>query len=117
MNIDGMSDQEKSAALLRLMGQAVDCTCGKPGCTVGREIDSGRGWFVPTVKNLYDPANMALAWRVLNWANQDETISQVDWHIYKKYFDELLEMPPADAQQAWLDKILTLAIEAGMVTE
>lgn len=110
--------------LLRLIGQTVDCTCGKPGCTVGREIDSGRGWFVPTVKNLYDPANMALAWRVLNWwydyiaTTDNEAVDPEDGFFdVGKLMHGVWAQPPADAQRAWLDKILTLAMAAGMVTE
>lgn len=110
-DVNGMSDQEKSAALLRLMGQAVDCTCGKPGCTVGREIDSGRGWFVPTVKNLYDPANMALSVKVMLWAF--ETVLQDNSDEYRWLFAyNFLK----DTRTA-LNNVLKLAIAAGMVTE
>lgn len=80
--------------------------------------------------NLYDPANMALAWRVLNWATtqsvtvkaqkgggddiwQEPWTTFIDDEINGKY--EIYMMTPADAQRAWLDKILTLAIESGMI--
>jgi hypothetical protein len=60
--------------------------------------------------------NMALAWRALNWA--DRTFS----HLHTDYDQCALEtlgvhsgMLPAEAQAAWLDKILELAIEAGMI--
>ena len=66
--------------------------------------------------NLYDPANMALAWRVLNWAynfldDQGRETFLRDWWRSLNLFIE----SPADAQRAWLDKILSLVIEAGMV--
>ena len=68
--------------------------------------------------DIYDPANMGLAWRVLNWAYAryaDEEFpgfinlirTDLLWYLY--------ELPPADAQRAWLDKILELCIEAGLV--
>lgn len=84
--------------------------------------------------NLYDPANMALAWRVLNWA-MSEDMQFVGFVNYgngwehkpaeasSHGFSELVErevdfsLSPADAQRAWLDKILTLAIEAGMLED
>ena len=78
----------------------------------------------------YDPANMALAWRVLNWAFDGfaddglEVMSAWNRGMIKTLFylgvggsgtSTALRLPPAEAQAAWLDKILTLAIEAGLV--
>lgn len=73
--------------------------------------------------NLYNPANMALAWQVLNWAFNnlpgDTGQSQVffDFLNAREYWEQefLWSMPPAAAQRAWLDKILALASEAGML--
>lgn len=67
--------------------------------------------------NLYDPANMALAWRVLNWANATRfgggtTLDQ--WKWWHDFIADLRLLRASDAQMAWLDKILQLAIEAGM---
>lgn len=117
--------REASVMLAALMGELKQCICGKPGCAIGKSDD----WFIPRVKNLYEPANMALAWRVLNWATtqsvtvkaqkgggddiwQEPWTTFIDDEINGKY--EIYMMTPADAQRAWLDKILTLAIEAGM---
>jgi hypothetical protein len=68
--------------------------------------------------NLFDPAKMALAWRVLNWAEDYAHDTSTKLHLGWMGFlpESLFQMKPADAQRAWLDKILELAIEAGMVT-
>ena len=83
-----MSDREKSVILARLCGWAI------------REGSD---------RSLYDPANMALAWRVLNWAGEVFELT-IFWSV-----SDLFESPPAVAQRAWLDKILELATGAGMV--
>ena len=67
--------------------------------------------------NLYDPANMALAWRVLNWAIGDPSFGHdVDHWLWNEGIGyDLLNLAHDVAQRAWLDKVLTLAIEAGLV--
>ena len=112
--------REASVMLARLMGELSECTCGTPACTVGMRIDSGNGWFVPKVNNLYDPANMPKAWHALNWANKtkfggETTLDQWSW--WHNFVADMRLLPPAAAQRAWLDKILSLAIQAGMVQE
>lgn len=103
-----MSDQEKSVMLAKLCGWEAMCP------------------------NLYDPGCMALAWRVLNWALSNDGpvfFRMADWLFaesqdtpdgYKtggaNWF-RLLMHQPAAAQRAWLDMVLTLATEAGMVTK
>jgi hypothetical protein len=81
------------------------------------------------IGNLYDPENMALAWRVLNWAakkfHYGDSYS-AGYRIDDWIMDEpivkgdgaynIWDLPPAEAQRAWLDKILELAIEAGLTT-
>ena len=111
-----------SVMLGRLMGELSECTCGTPGCTVGMRIDNGNDWFVPKVKNLYAPANMALAWRVLNWSlgknsdiKEDVMMAVFDVDGWRCAIHDLLRVTPEKAQRAGLDKILSLAIEAGMV--
>jgi hypothetical protein len=97
-------------------------------------------WFLDRDTNLFttdrngDPHFMPLAWRVLNWALQQNQPVRGDleelWEM--PFGDELFgylsaispnddglsvfEMPPAEARAAWLDKILSLAIEAGKIT-
>lgn len=68
--------------------------------------------------SLYDPVYMALAWKVLNWANNsffggDTRLDQ--WHWWHDFVADMRLLPPAAAQRAWLNKVLTLAIEAGMI--
>lgn len=118
MNIPD-NDQEKSVMLARL--------CNIEGLEVGQVKGGNPYYYVRHWShdkpmefdiNLYDPANMALAWRVLNWA-QDQKFIMDDgceyflnlWWVGEKTFS----LPPAEAQRAWLDKILELAIEAGMI--
>ena len=122
MNIDEMSDSEKSVLLARAMGIV------EPGPVTGNE------WAVigPVIRlevlNFYDELNMALAWRVLNWISGEDR--ETDIHSIKKLpafleFDRwwtnkdnfLFQLSPADAQRAWLDKVLSLALAAGLVPE
>lgn len=70
--------------------------------------------------NLYDPANMALAWRVLNWAGMTQFFEDFSkWANARMDLTQIVvngqDLPPDRAQKSWLDKILALAIEAGMV--
>ena len=71
---------------------------------------------------LYDPANMALAWRVLNWASEQKAVyfefmqwwfrQDADLDMFGGY---LFDLEPKDAQRVLLDKILSLAIEADLI--
>lgn len=124
MNIDNLTDQEKSVMLARAMGLS------EP-----RYLSSSQVWIIennnrpnlsvyvsPKKFDLYDPANMALAWWVLNWA-----YAQKHWYkkhlglmgdvLYDKFWsdDTFFELSPTDAQRLWIDQILSLAIEAGIV--
>lgn len=76
-----------------------------------------------------EPLHMPLAWRVLNWATstiaqkkeQAMSLNDMDlwcyWREGEVGLREIMglaqKLGPADAQRAWLDKILSLAIEAG----
>ena len=93
-----------------------------PNEEIDNYIDTGDG------ESLYDPANMALAWRVLNWATVDKALAEFHawwgdtttepiWFIVGQHFNgvEIIKKPAAEAQRLWLDKILELAIEAGLV--
>lgn len=63
---------------------------------------------------LYNPVNMALAWRVLNWvASLDAPYTLRLMNIWS--FEEWAKLPPSEAVRAWLDKILELANESGML--
>lgn len=75
--------------------------------------------------NLYSPSKMMFAWAILNWAikQRGHVGSIADWWTYEAGGGDgidptgwlLLKFSPAEAQRAWLDKILSLAVEAGMV--
>ncbi len=122
MNINELDDVQKSAALLRLCGWRRD----------GRELYSNdkliytfpmysiEGEYIHAyefqfIANLYDPANMALAWRVLNWAVMSDELDSAN--VLTELLIHYCAVSPAIASIAWLDKILSLAIEAGMVKE
>lgn len=134
MDISELSEQQKSVMLARAMGWEY----GIVGDDVGHGIATMRDskgdmiWLedfeYPAAypyKNLYDPANMALAWGVLNWAwNQtgqhdndplderqsQEWILKIDQVLCDYWCDD-----PAKAQAVWLDLVLELAIKAGLV--
>lgn len=78
--------------------------------------------------NLYHPKEMRLAWMVLNWAaTQSVTVKaqkgggdDIWQEPWKTFIDDeingrydMYSMSPAEAQRAWLDKILQLANEVG----
>lgn len=83
--------------------------------------------------NLYNPTHMALAWTVLRWAlwhdyllpEQARSVIWIKYRIsagvFKTIFYQMVDMdyagtlPPSEAMRYWLDKILSLANEAGML--
>ena len=125
--IDKMTPEEKSVVLARLCGwlktdeyfHSYHPPNGK-GMSVNYTKGYAPEFIFVTDKHYYDlynVRNFALAWQVLNWAMKsfdNSTIATLDeWFS----FIRVMEMPPAEAQAAWLDKILELAIEAGMVND
>lgn len=130
MNITELNEQEKSAMLAKVckwkisyIGNHNEKLLVSTGAGVAGFDDYQDG-------NLYDPANMALAWRVLNFVyycgidsllyTVDENEARGDFaQAWLDYWDgdlpHIYELSPQAAQTAWLDKILELAIEAGMV--
>ncbi len=73
-----------------------------------------------TLFNLYDPANMALAWRVLNWwewvkSEEGGGLSEKTFFVGFGDFEAWMKMLPAEALRRWLDKILSLAVKEGMI--
>ena len=105
MNIDELTDQEKSRLLIRML---------KNDMLPNRYLPIDSPEFKPI--DLYNPANMALAWRVLNWAKEQKDKGVLDTPITYWWgdFEAWMKISPADAQRLWLDQILTLAIEAGL---
>ena len=136
-----LSDQEKkdranSALLAQAMGWKVENVPVKPldpdtwfhrlivdaaGNDVGLD-PLGTGNVkrdVPLRLNLYAPANMALAWRVLNWAwkHADDDMELKPALSWLSEIDQVIcyDDDPAPAQRLWLDKILELAIAAEII--
>ena len=112
--IDDMSDQEKSVMLARAMGWEVTFAYSPAHPQLWIPDDLAKAHKTKFIANLYDPASMALAWRVLNWvAKWDLNQQSVYYTQFYGWWDnnDLWAMPPAAAQRAWLDKILTLAKE------
>lgn len=103
-----MTDQEKSVMLAKAMGWDISLSYNQQ-CryiTSNGSTELGDVGILPyrNEGDLYDPANMALAWRVLNWAITSELGS---WAFLAWWID-LGRLSPADAQRLWLDKILEL---------
>ncbi len=123
MDISNLTDQAKSVLLAKAMG------CYKEEASMEQmELFYGKTWrhrdtwmvwrdcndrWMPQgLPDLYDPANMALAWRVHLWGLQ-----AVFWTEYYRWWRSPKDRPYiyANAACLWLDKILELAIEAGLV--
>ena len=126
MNIDKLTDQEKSVMLARVIGWRINAH-GDMFEIPDTSVDNV-GWKWRS--NFYSgvDASMEQAWLVLNWAAQrNDGISDYGWpytvaegidEIFRYEDDDdlsLWDKDPADAQRAWLDQILTLTIEAGLV--
>lgn len=116
MNINELSENEKSVMLAKLCGLDVTYPMIDGGMRIACYINQGVFKIEYTLYEphyLYDPVNMALAWRVLNWARLQKDNPQL-WHEMQK-FDAGIDMQPDVAVRHWLDSVLGLAIEAGMV--
>jgi hypothetical protein len=108
--MNDMSDQEKSVLLAKVAQLEIEY---EPIVLMGLVQTHTRKetieYFVP---DLYDPTNMYLAWRVHLWALEARGIRNPYWNFWANSpYVWILE----DAQRLWLDKILELAIEAGIV--
>lgn len=132
MNTEGMNDNEKSVMLAKLCGwirPAGDCY--KPGLWI-IEVPSLPMWSIAHFWktepldlpdfDFYHPANMELAWRVLDWGLKVKPTDPTgSIHEPSRFHNKLRAWMPMylwgnpKAQRLWLDKILSLAIEAGMV--
>ena len=102
-----LTDQQKSVLLAKAMGW-------HPADKM-----TVQGHYMERYHDLYDPAKMHLAWRVMNWAMQlpakPHQPSMNAWLFEWWYEVNLPNLPPAHAQRLWLDKIFALAVEAGII--
>ena len=130
--IDNLNDQEKSTLLFEAMGWQM-CNTASTNPSKSWRVHDGQDrivdyvWFPkdytddsPPVVDLYSPAHMSLAWRVLGeegirhylpndwvWAFEDYLIDEFEC------LENLVGHP--GAIEMCLDKILSLAIEAGLI--
>lgn len=125
-----MNDLEKSLKLAKLCGWFKPAGDGYlPGLwkldTGGHHLLDGffskSGDWLPDSFDLYDPANITLAWRVLNWASEQQGIYSkfMSWWFRQDSDLDMLggylfDLDPGTAQRAWLDTVYVLAFEAGL---
>ena len=129
MRIDKLSDEQKTVMLARAMGwkkaepspTVMELFYGKIAQHMPAEVwqTSDGSWIPFGLPNFYDESQMALAWRVLNWAGANGITTQINAVYQYKEGDWvcIIDLSPADAQRTWLDYILRKAIEAGMVAD
>ena len=120
MDISKMSDQEKSVLLAKAMGWKTP---------LRKDMDDPKPLIIPPegdgilwADSLYDPVNMALAWRVLNWAYTSLPVWKHEKYLtegqqWESWFVRNIELGEPNAQRLWLAKILELAIETGIIEE
>jgi hypothetical protein len=131
MDISGLTPEQKSVLLAKAMGWTIHESV--EALHIPLLIILPEGYSIDYTNNLYEPIAMAVAWRVLNWAikqmpieTKPEGMIQYTWAARLHHFWSeshwtdggkhwLFSMTPADAQRLWLDKILKLAIEAGII--
>ena len=125
---DGPTDQEKSVLLAQAMGWYQVDSEPIMGARWKAPDKPDQHWFNPP--NLYNPANMPLAWRVLNWAwgkhdrmvlvinEKDEVVVKPlkywTWRLLNVLWEAGV-MEPEKAARHILDSIFNLAIEAGLI--
>jgi hypothetical protein len=127
MNINEMSDHQKTVQLINLMPDWSIWGIGEDGDDIILWIDQKDTTVLQAPNYLYDEKWMALAWRVVSWLCKPSVaivLNHEDWRVYsglkfRVWFtnhdtEYITDKTP---QRAWLDKILELAIAAGMVTK
>lgn len=124
MDIKDFTDIEKSVILAKLCGWEVREEDTRAGIRIWIKASNYRH----ATTDLYKPEFMALAWQVLNWAwykiitvrNSKNTLTHMDsMMFYITEFcmgnDDLFAMASEEAQRRWLDEILKLSIEQGLI--
>jgi hypothetical protein len=119
------STREKSVMLAKAMGLTVYWRQGIFNSVIQVFRTDGflfwDGWDDGSTPefDLYDPANMALCLRCLNWARRRLPPQQKqqlkDWLIYRIRNDLIFFLDTQDDQEYILDYVLELMIEAGLV--
>ena len=105
--LNNLTDQEKSVILARATGWFINPVDDNEWVY---HLPDGTTWR--TADDLYHDGNMALAWRVHLWALKQRNRSY--WNYCANGHRGAYVWEYADAQRLWLDKILALAIEAGL---
>jgi hypothetical protein len=117
-----MSEQEKrdrknSTLLAKAMGRYVEPVYndelerqGLGGLLSWEEVPDkpGHTWKLYPVPDFYDPANMALAWRVHLWALNDDGGIRGRYYRWCRGLEERPWWIEAKAQRLWLNKIVEL---------
>ena len=121
MNINEMSGQEKSVLLAKAMGLEIEPHFAHPH-DIFIKIPPEWDYEWELLEGDFYTAPMGIAWRVLNWANEQHAPDPREEYIaddiqeYMRFYGPWLSiLPPEEAQKNILDQILTLAIEAGLV--
>jgi hypothetical protein len=120
MDISEMGGRDKSAALIKAMGWQAENSQRRVIDHAGEAVDpfliswttkSGEMWI-----NFYRPINMALAWQVHEWGMK--TPGKINGLVYVLWWKDRrpYQWDIPNAQRRWLDKVLELAIEAGLVS-
>jgi hypothetical protein len=120
MDISKLPDQEKSVLLAKAVGWRVN-EQGTIYYDFPSYLVEGKSYIHP-IDSLYNPANMALAFRCHLWALKhlpDNLPANFEYRIWFRNGDYGKPVPwtRKNAQRLWLDKILELAIEAGIIEE
>jgi hypothetical protein len=105
MNITELPEEKKSQLLARLAGWEIT-------------RDGTRAWiespdFRHTTTNLYDPLFAFLAFNLFGYLAPEILLPFGDWWRQENLFLFWIK----SAQRSWLNKILSLAFEAGMITD
>ena len=128
-NLSELSDEQKSVMLAKAMGwkkaepiqSVMEMFYGKIAKHMPTEVwQTSDGFWIPFgLPNFYNESQMATAWRVLNWAM--ENIPKFKGRLEETFLRigvlPYFQLDPNVAQRAWLDEILKLADETGMLEE
>lgn len=114
-----LSDEQKSWLLAKAAGWQY--------CPPFDWLDATGSNYLFSIKNrhefdLYSPYLMDAAWRILNWwqwRKSEEGGGLPEKLFFAAFgdFEIWMSLPPELARRKWLDKILKMCIDAGLVNE